>query len=177
MFFFRDFRRDVVAMRLALLLLAACSLQAVQALQPLLLDLRADGAEVTATAECGVASDGSASSAEYVVCIGEPQCVRRCGGEGIAHGAELAVDGDRNTSWQSPPLSFYQERGETIGDHNLTIDLGRVRRHLPSVLCICKLAPHCRQCTWWRWWCGVGRVSSQPAWSSTAPWKGQSSLC
>ena len=113
-------------MWLALLLLAVCSLQAVQGLQPLLLDLQADGAEITATAECGFASDGSASSAEYVVCIGGPQCVRRCGEGGIAHGAELAVDGDRNTSWQSPPLSFYLERGESIGSHNLTIDLGRV---------------------------------------------------
>ena len=105
-------------------LLAACS---VQALVPM--DLQVDGVRVTATAEC----DGGE---EYVACL-EPELgrgvgcsVRACGREGdgaIAHNPELAVDGDVSTSWQSPPQSFYQALGEDIGNHNLTVDLGRVR--------------------------------------------------
>ena len=120
-------------MRFVSLLLATCSLQAVQAIiEPLLLDLQVDGVHVTASTECGVAADGSSLPTEYAVCAGDgPECVRTCGaggGEGVEHGAELAVDGDRITSWQSPPLSFYQARGDTLGSHNLTIDLGRVRK-------------------------------------------------
>ena len=152
---------DDVGMWFALLLLAVCSWRAAQALQPLPLDLGANGAEVTATSVCGFAADGSASLTEYAVCAGDPQCVRTCGGGEIAHGAELAVDGDRGTSWQSPPLSFYQALGESIGSHNLTIDLGRVCRQLASTLCICRLTSRCRWCTWWRCRCGLGRVSSQ----------------
>lgn len=108
-----------------LLALATCRLQTVQGLQPVLLNLPSEEVQVTATAECGVAADGSSLPTEYVVCPDGPDCVRTCGKE-IAHHAQLAVDGDRSTSWQSPPLSFYQARGESIDSHNLTIDLGRV---------------------------------------------------
>lgn len=112
-------------MRFAVLVvaIATCSLQAVHGLQPVLLDLTSGGTRVTATAECG--ADGPT---EYAVCSNGPDCVRTCGrGNGeTAHHAELAVDGDRSTSWQSPPLSFYQARGESIGSQNLTIDLGQV---------------------------------------------------
>lgn len=114
------------------LLLAAYSLLVVQGLQPVLLDVQADEVRVTATAECGVAADGSSLPTEYVVCNG-PECLRTCGrdgGEEIAHGPELVVDGNRNTSWQSPPVSFYQAQGEGIGSHNITIDLGRVNIQL-----------------------------------------------
>ena len=101
-----------------------CGLHAARGLQAELLDLQADGIRVSATAECG-------GGTEYAVCSppDEDNCVRTCGrGSGaIAHGPELAVDGDRSTSWQSPPLSFYEALGETIGDHSLTVDLGRVR--------------------------------------------------
>lgn len=109
-----------------------CGLQAVWGLE--LLDLQADRIRVAATAEC----DGGTA---YVVCSpSEDNCVRTCGSGGggeIAHGPELAVDGERSSSWQSPPLSFYEAAGETIGNHNLTLDLGRVglpATHLADVL-------------------------------------------
>lgn len=132
-------------MRLAVLLLAiaACSLQTVHGLQPVLLDLTSEGIQVTATTECG----GSDGPTEYAVCSTGPDCVRTCGrGDGeIAHHAELAVDGDRSTSWQSPPLSFYQARGESIGSHNLTIDLGRVSAN-SFCNAVCMSSFHCRRC-------------------------------
>lgn len=107
------------------LLLVTFSLQDVQGLQTKLLDLRADDVRVTATAECGVPT-----VSQYTVCSGDGgECLRTCGKSGdevLAHNAELSVDGDSDTSWQSPSLSFYQALGETITSHNLTIDIGRV---------------------------------------------------
>ena len=139
---------ESLKMRTAVLsLLVACSLQAVQGLQGKLLDLR--DVRVTATAECGVPV-----ATEYVVCSDTSggECVRTCGrggGGAIAHDAELAVDGDTATSWQSPPLSFYQSLGETIPSHYLTIDLGLVGIGLHCTLASRSdsLTP-CRWCMW-----------------------------
>ena len=121
-----------------LLLLTTCSLQAVRAALPQTLDLRNEPeVVVSATSECGVSADGTAVSTGYRTCAGSgPDCIRTCGtGENeVLHSAELAVDQNRNTSWQSPPLSFYKENTNgTLDQQDFTIDLGRVRSKMHFV--------------------------------------------
>ena len=99
-------------------LVALCTLRTGLGLQPVLLHLQTEDVSVTATAECG---DGDL----YVVCPGSGECLRKCGGkDGTPHRAELAVDGDRTTSWQSPTATFYGS-GEAPPVQSLTIDLGQ----------------------------------------------------
>ena len=111
-------------MWLVVCLVAVCSLHCGQGLLPL--NLQADEVLVAANVECG---DGE----QYTVCPSEPECLRTCGEKGgIPHGAELSVDGDRATSWQSPTQQFYSSAGDTVPAARLTIDLGQASYLLVS---------------------------------------------
>ena len=117
-------------MLLIFLAACACGLQATRGL-----DLPSGDVLVSATAECGVdAADGSPLPTPYRVCSGGPECERTCGTAGgqVLHSPELAVDGDRNSSWQSPPLSHYLAGGGGPQGEDLTLDLGQVGRRDPS---------------------------------------------
>ena len=91
-----------------------------QGLQTIPINLQADQVHVVATAECG---DGE----QYVACApAGSDCLRTCGEKrGIPHGAELSVDGDKGTSWQSPTRQFYASMGEPVPAATLIIDLGQ----------------------------------------------------
>ena len=104
-----------------LMVVAVCGLHEARGLLPAPLDLWTVGVHVTATAEC---ADGE----QYVFCLGgAADCVRSCGADGVPHGAELAVDGDRGTSWQSPTAASYLSQGTvSLPAESLTIDLGQV---------------------------------------------------
>lgn len=113
----------------------ACSLQATRG--SFILDLSSDDVLVSASAECGVdVADGSPLPTPYRVCGGGPDCVRTCGTGGgqVPHGPELATDGDRNSSWQSPPLSHYLSGGGGPQSEDLTLDLGRVSARVEHAL-------------------------------------------
>ena len=122
--------------RVLWLALLVCSERSASAVFPL--DLRSDAVRVSATAECGADADGRPLPMAYRVCRGGgAQCERICSASGtngsVAHGVELAVDGDRNTSWQSPPLSHYLATGEGARGENLTVQFGEVRtQHFTS---------------------------------------------
>ena len=116
-----------------LLAVLVCSERSANTAFPL--DLRSKAVRVSATAECGVGFDGRPLPMAYRVCRGGgAQCERICSASGtngsVAHGVELAVDGNRYTSWQSPPLSHYLATGEGARGENLTVQFGEVRTYI-----------------------------------------------
>lgn len=108
-------------MWLVVCLVAVCSLHGGHGLQLIPLNLQVDEVQATATAQCE-------GGEQYAVCPDlAAECLRNCSEKGgIPHGPELSVDGDRDTSWQSPTQNFYTSAGEAVPSVSLTIDLGQV---------------------------------------------------
>ena len=133
--------------------MAVCSLHCGEGLLPL--NLQADEVLVAANVEC---SDGE----QYTACPSAPECLRTCGEKGgIPHGAELSVDGDRATSWQSPTQQFYSSAGETVPAARLTIDLGQASSLLiPALQKTCPLLFQAVHVAEVRVWSGEGRLPS-----------------